>query len=59
MKSMGDITQEKKERNLALFADYKLYQAGKMKIVDIMQKYNLAQSRIYYIINRVRKSLEE
>ncbi len=59
MKSMGDITQERKERNLALFEDFGLYLKGKMKIIDIMQKYNLSQGRVYYIVNRVRKSKEE
>ncbi len=55
IESMGDIDREKKERNLELFQDYKLFQQGKMEMIDIMQKYDLSVGRIYYLVGRMKK----
>lgn len=57
---MGTANEPKLERNVALFNDYEdLYKNGKMTIVELMQKYNLSQARVYYLVNRTRESLQK
>lgn len=50
---------KKTERNLALYNDFKLFQAGQMQMVDLMTKYNLSTARVYFLVKRVKKELGE
>lgn len=51
-----DVPTEKKERNQALYTDFK---SGKFMIIDLVAKYRISTSRIYQIVNRMqRKDLQ-
>jgi len=43
------------ERNEALYADWKLYKAGKMKMWELIAKYHISVSRITYLANQMLK----
>jgi Mor family transcriptional regulator len=42
------------ERNEALYNDWKLMKAGKMKMWELIAKYHISVTRINYLVNQER-----